>query len=244
MLKRILSIVFTTALVTSCATTVKKNEMNGEELYNKGMDFLEASNPKKALPYLFEAYELSKESYAANLGLADAYLKLGEPEKAISHYEYYISGNKDVYGYGRTIQAYQALSETAKRDSKISELLEVWNGMPEERPLGYVRDSFLELDMKLFAFEEFDPKAPNMIFYRFIQADNAKQSIYVSLGSYDSTSEITRELEGKPEGWRLYHLDGYCSGGHRTYGFYDEKPTYDEVRKTILKIYSNNDFGC
>jgi hypothetical protein len=144
----------------------------------------------------------------------------------------------------RLIQTYQALSMYEKRDRQIRTLQDIWESTEGEKTVGFIRDVFLDNGMKLIAFQEYSPKSPNMIFYRFMSAEEPSSSNFISLGSYDSTTEITREIEGKPEDWRLYYLDGYCENMHSTLGFYDKKPTYDQVRKAVLDIYAKGALAC
>ena len=232
------------AIISACASNQSMEGMGGKDLYNMGMDLLEKGDAKESIRYLQAAYELKKDSFGANLGLADAYLKTGQPKKALPHFEYYASEYKEFYALARLVQTYQSLSMYEERDARIEELHKLWNSTTGEKPAGFIRDVFIDKDMKLLAFQEYSPKSPNIIFYRFTYSDNASSSNFISLGSYDSTTEITRELENKPEGWRLYHLDGYCESMHSTYGFYDEKPTYDQVRKAVLDIYAKGGLAC
>ena len=59
----------------------------------------------------------------------------------------------------------------------------------------------------------------------------------VSLGSYDSTTNISRELGEIGPDDRVFHLDGYApDGSHYTYAFYNSEPDYDTVRKLVFKV--------
>ena len=62
------------------------------------------------------------------------------------------------------------------------------------------------------------------------------EDFYISLGSYDDTTEIARELKKIPTSNRLYHLDEYSASGHKTYAFFNFKPGYDQVRTNVVNI--------
>jgi outer membrane protein assembly factor BamD (BamD/ComL family) len=95
MKKGIIAVFIFTTIISACASNQSLDEGDGEDLYNMGMDLLERGEAKKSIRYLKSAYELKKDSFGANLGLGDAYLKAGEPSKALPHFEYYISEYKE-----------------------------------------------------------------------------------------------------------------------------------------------------
>jgi hypothetical protein len=90
---------------------------------------------------------------------------------------------------------------------------------------------------KVLAFEYFDPQGARQKFLRFSVVDAAgKEDFYISLGSYDTTTEIARELGEISKSARTYHLDEYTETGHKTYAFFKMKPGYDEVRSNVVNI--------
>lgn len=91
--------------------------------------------------------------------------------------------------------------------------------------------------LKVLAFEYFDPGGARRKFLRFSVLDTAgKEDFYISLGSYDDTTEVARELKEIPKAERLYHLDEYTASGHRTYAFFNTKPDYDQARTNVVNI--------
>ncbi len=104
----------------------------------------------------------------------------------------------------------------------------------------YCREQILVNNRKVFAFQYFDPlQSQQSIFYSFVVTDSKGYKAYtISLGSYEHTNQIDRELGNLKEDERLYHLDGYFPSRHQTYGFFNRKqpPTYEEIRPMILKI--------
>ena len=73
------------------------------------------------------------------------------------------------------------------------------------------------------------------MYYRFSIVDEASgdETSFVSLGSYDDTTAISRELGEIPKDARVYHVDRYTGGMHETYGFFNEQPSYETVRKIV-----------
>lgn len=63
-----------------------------------------------------------------------------------------------------------------------------------------------------------------------------EEEFHISLGSYDDTTEIARELGEISKNERLYHLDEYRGTQHKTYAFFKTKPDYDRIRPTVLNI--------
>ena len=56
----------------------------------------------------------------------------------------------------------------------------------------------------------------------------------VVIGSYEATTQISRELGKIPADARVYHADLYLPGVHQTLGFFDKPPAYDAARKIAL----------
>jgi hypothetical protein len=104
----------------------------------------------------------------------------------------------------------------------------------------YCREQFEAGGEKVMVFEEFELKGDRALRYVFSVLDEseAKEKYRISLGSYDSTNaywhESTKPKPKKED--RLFHLDGYYSWGHATFGMYFPEPTYDQVRITVIEI--------
>jgi hypothetical protein len=87
----------------------------------------------------------------------------------------------------------------------------------------------------VFVFEYFSPSGDRAQYLRFcVLNKKGEVDYYISLGSYDSTTEIARELGEIAKDQRLYHLDEYTESHHKTYAFFKTKPDYEEVRAAVV----------
>ena len=177
-----------------------------------------------------------------NLGLASA--AAGQPEKALTYWQRYRTlRSEDWRVLPKLIQTYQALGRIELRDETLAELLRLRAQTLDPEFLDarwFCREQFKMNGRRVLVYQFFEPSGEWMQFYRFLVRNaEGEKDFYISLGSYDMTTQISRELGEIKEDERVYHFDGYYPDGlHRTFGFLDGKtpPTYDEIRPTILKI--------
>jgi len=239
------------ALIFISPLSFSQNDENKyEDAYQKGRELYDLGDYEGAIQsFHILTNELSDDETAGTLWMLGAtYEKLKNYQLALDYYERFKKVRADKwFVYQSLVQLYQANKNFSLRDENIKILYELKSANSDEelnnKP-GYIRDRFIELPTEVLGIEEFTPASPNQIFYRFLIIKDGASQQFVSLGSYDTTTEITRELENKPEGWRLYHLDGYCGDSHKTYGFFEEKPSYDVVREMFVKIYNDKNLLC
>lgn len=140
----------------------------------------------------------------------------------------------------KLIQTYQALGLTEKRDAERGELfkLRAEGNIGELRDAEYyVREQAEFSGRRVMVFEHFELKGDRALRYVFyILGDDGKPEFRISLGSYETTNRIWKELEKRGANERLFHLDGYFPNGHATYGMFTREPTYEETRQMVLKI--------
>lgn len=143
----------------------------------------------------------------------------------------------------KLVQAYQRLDKIAERDREREELLALRRGGKNKElneQIEYCRDRFEAGGRTVMAFELFEFKGPRGVRYVFSIMDDSDQEEYrISLGSYDTTNAIWKEMT-KPaprEGERLFHLDGYFNNGsHVTYGMIRGEPTYEATKGMVIGI--------
>lgn len=141
----------------------------------------------------------------------------------------------------KIIQVYQNLGKTAERDKERTELFDLRKA-GKVKTLNeadfYVREQTEIANRRLMIFEHFELKGSRALRYVFhVLGNDGKSEYRISLGSYDTTNNIWREMEKKKGDERLFHLDGYFqNGGHATYGMFPKEPTYDETREMVVKI--------
>lgn len=140
----------------------------------------------------------------------------------------------------KLIQAYQGLGQTAERDAERDALLKWYSkAKKRERPEQsfFCREQMTVADRKVIVLEFFDPaKDKDQVFYRFmVLGDDGDEEFWFSLGSYETITQISRQLGKIGKKDRLYHLDRYTpDGSHGTMGMYDERPSYDDVRERVV----------
>jgi tetratricopeptide (TPR) repeat protein len=177
-----------------------------------------------------------------NLGLASA--AAGQPEKALTYWQrYHTLRSEDWQVLPRLIQTYQALGRIEPRDETLAELLRLRAQTQDPKFLEarwFCREQFMLDGRRVLAYQFFEPSGEWMQLYRLSVADpGGKEAFFISLGSYEMTNQLSRELGDIQADERVYHFDGYYPDGlHKTFGFLNAKtaPTYEAIRPTILKI--------
>ena len=180
-----------------------------------------------------------------NLGLV-LYLD-GEPKEAIAPWSHLreLEPN-DWQVITKLIQAYTACGESHKkvREQTISELYELRKSeeIPElTKAKFFIRDQIVYEDNRIYVFEYYDMDAGwrlgPLLWKFYITEENEPTGQLITVGSYDTTTALAIEQGRIEEDERIYHLDEYLDdGGHRTYGFFINKPDYDQIKATTLEI--------
>jgi tetratricopeptide (TPR) repeat protein len=172
-----------------------------------------------------------------NLGLW--YAQLQKPAKALVAWQAFRRLEPDNWhGRAKLIQAYQALGDTVQRDRERAALLELRrSGTDAElaRQTSYCREQFRVGTQDVMAFEVFEPGGERRVYHYFLLPgpDGQPRGRY-SLGSYDRTTQVARELGQIGKDARLYHLDWYTERAHATFGFYQTLPAYEQVRADVI----------
>ena len=142
----------------------------------------------------------------------------------------------------KLVQAYEAAGIAQSRDKMIKELYELRSANTNSdlaQQAFFCRDQFEHKKKKVMVFEHYALVGDRAVKWKFmVLKDDGDEDYVVSLGSYEATNEVSRELGELKKGQRLYHLDGYYNGGasHRTYGFYEGQPSYDAIKQQVKKV--------
>jgi len=231
-----------TLLLAATAVAEEKPEtLSAEAAFKTATELMGKRDYKRAIPYLIRVQTDAPvdSSVLWNLGLAFA--ATGEHSKAIETWQSYRKiAPDDWQARAKLVQSYQALGDIKARDEEIKSLYEYRNNSPNpevntaER---FCREQAVMGKRSVFVFEYFSPSGDRKQFLRFCVL-NKKGDVdyYISLGSYDSTTEIARELGEIRKDERLYHLDEYRDNSHSPHGFFKTKPDYDEVRAMVLSV--------
>lgn len=140
----------------------------------------------------------------------------------------------------KLVQVYEALQNLPEREKERDELLALYTKLKADpnMPPNYCRDQFTVGDRAVQAFENFEfggDMAVRYIFYVF-RAGGERPEYSISLGSYATTNQYMRERGSLQPGERLFHLDEYRPGGHRSLQFYKNEPPYDVVKSAVQEI--------
>jgi hypothetical protein len=135
----------------------------------------------------------------------------------------------------RAVFIHQVFNERGARDKALRRLyaLRKRSKVPSDH---YLRDQFVVKNQMIQVREYFELKGERAKKYVFvIMQPDRKITSNLSLGSYATTNAIIRELEKRTK--PLFHLDGYFNNGklHKTYGFYDDEPSYDTVKRDAIR---------
>ncbi|MBN2382431.1 tetratricopeptide repeat protein [bacterium] len=232
-------------VVVSCICAGVAADRDPKEDFRQATDLMEAGKYAEAIPLLdrvLVAYP-DDPSVLWNIGIAT--VEAGNHSRALDAWQRYrLKAPKDWRALAKIIQSYQALAQLDNRDAAREELLTHWKTVlskEEKSPLYYCREQFSVAGRKVLALEYFDPSGPRRIYYRFSVTDSSgREDYYISLGSYDTTTEIARELGEIGNDQRAYHIDKYDGPEHKTFTHFNEEPKYDAVRKIVVNILQGN----
>ncbi len=146
----------------------------------------------------------------------------------------------------KLIQTYQALNKRREREAERAELFALRADARKKNPNSealkqkdYCRDQFEASGRSVFAYEFFEMEGRRARRYKFIvlKKGGDSEDFNISLGSYAATNDYFRQSGKLKPGQRVFHLDGYYAGGlHKTFGFFDQEPTYDATRVLVEEI--------
>ena len=211
------------------------------DLFPEAIDLAEAGRLEEAVTVMEKVQNVEPDhpDVLWNLGLW--YAKLERHRDALYVWKHYRRVRPGEWqARAKLIQAYQALGETAWRDSERAALLTWYAGLPQELrpdPDLFCREQFRVGERRVMAFEFFEPAGIKRVYLRFsILDDNGTESSWYSLGSYDATTEIARATGEIGDGERIYHLDHYSEDYHSTVQFFREMPSYETAREMVVAV--------
>lgn len=219
------------------------NKMNFSANFNSANIYIGQGYNKKAEKYYLQAIKIKPDNLNVNYNLGQLYQNTKQHPLAIKYFSKIIQLDSSEWrALAKIIQENQALGKLVERDAAIKKMYALWRkgGVNDLLKQGfYVREQH-QVDMgKVFVLEYFELKGERARKYVFKVQDpkTGKNKMDVSLGSYNSTTQISRELGDIGPNDRVYHLDGYTPDAtHYTYAFYNSEPQYDVVRKLVYKV--------
>lgn len=142
----------------------------------------------------------------------------------------------------KLIQAYQASGLEGERRSEQEELVNLWKvtANPEFKAQdSYTMDQFKVGDRQVLTRVPFQSKPDRKVLYKFLITKPGVDDLedyYLSLGSYEATTQFARESGQIKANERLYHLDQYLPRGHATFAMVAGLPAYNEVKQWVRDI--------
>jgi hypothetical protein len=144
----------------------------------------------------------------------------------------------------KIIQAYSASGQNKEREKRIKELQSLRSSgkYPDlNEATFFIRDQFQAGEFYVYVFDYYDMDANWRMgpiawkFYLTKEGEDVER--FISLGTYDTTTQISRELGKIGEDDRIFHLDEYWSNGsHATHGMYTNIPKYDPIKAKVIEI--------
>jgi tetratricopeptide (TPR) repeat protein len=138
----------------------------------------------------------------------------------------------------KLVQLCEALEKATERDEHLARLRLLSEKAPDVQPW-FCREQFVAADKQVLAFEYFELNGPMALKYRFeVSEKRGEKSLYrITLGSYELTTQIARELGEIEKGQRMFHLDSYAGREHSTFAMIGSKPpSYEQTRKMVVEI--------
>jgi tetratricopeptide (TPR) repeat protein len=209
--------------------------------FELAVDLAAGGEIRRAISEMEEVLEVYSEHEDVLWNLGIWYSRISEHSKAILMWERYRQiAPRDWQARAKLIQAYQALGRIEERDTERTALIawykETGHTMGEVDL--FCREQFLVDQTRFMAFERFAPLGDRKIFFIFaVVTPEGTEAFRYSLGSYEETTLVARELGEIGAQERVYHLDQYGDDYHSTIAFFHTLPTYEQLREQVVAAF-------
>ncbi|MBI3862527.1 MAG: tetratricopeptide repeat protein [Planctomycetia bacterium] len=209
-----------------------------ETLVRGGGESGPQESPEK-LNQLRTAVDKNPDSAEVRRDYGQALQNAGESEQA---YEQFAAlarlDPQSLLAESKLVQLCEALKKTTERDEHLANVRRISEKTGGTQPW-FCREQFTAGEKQVVAFEYFELNGPMAVKYRFeVSGKKGDKSLYrITLGSYDVTTQLSRELGQIKKDERMYHLDSYAGRAHSTYAFIGSRlPSYEQTRKLAVEI--------
>jgi hypothetical protein len=241
--KNLKRVVFSLLILLPFQTAVAQNST-----LDKANEAFDKHDFKTALVLYEKVLEKETDNLDVIMWASQAAKKERENEKQISLLRLLVKkDSKRLKGRKLLIKALEENNQTVECETEIKELISVWKLQSDEvkkKETYFSRDYFTVGEYNVGVFQYYKLKGEMAKRYHFlVQKGKNTQPYAITLGSYDSTTQIERELGNIKSHERVWHLDGYTGKQHFTYAFFNKELTYLEVKEMVIKIVEDDDIG-
>lgn len=231
-----------TSAITAYKSVLALNKENFDANFYLAAIHAVKGNTASAENHFLAALEQNPKDLASHYNLGQLYQNEKRHILAIERFEKVAQLDpNDWRAIQKLVQENEAINDRPSRDLAIEAIYNFWrtNADDELRQQEfYIREQKELENGKLYVLEYFELKGERARKFVFkLRNEQTEEFLFeVSLGSYDSTTDISRSLGEIGPDDRVYHLDGYAPNGtHYTYAFFNSLPTYDDVKKLALE---------
>lgn len=221
------------------------DRMNFRANFNLANIYANDGSIQKAEEHYLAALKKEPDDPDSNYNLGQLYQNTNEHQLAIKYFSIVVDLDATEWrAIAKIVQENEVLGKLEAKDIAIREMYDLWRRaeVGDLQDQGFFIREQREIDGgKLFVLEYFELKGERARKFIFKLQDvvTGDSKFEVSLGSYDVTTQISRELGEIGADERVYHLDGYGpDGSHYTFAFFHSVPDYEVVREMALKVLS------
>lgn len=175
-----------------------------------------------------------------NLGLMNYLAE--DFDAAIKHWKNLQTLNPDDWRVReKLVQAYWGAGDKKAANLEIAQLREARNSKKYKELAEkefFICDQFQIGKVRAFVIEYYELKGERPLAWKFLLRSGDEDLDHrFSVGSYPSATDFARAQGTIAPNERQYHLDGYWNdGSHATYGFYRNRPDYQDIRNAVQQI--------
>jgi len=192
---------------------------------------------------------VNQKTFTTLFNLGVVYFTNKNYEKALELFK--LGADFDWTVLAKLVQCYSALKQNSERNATISKLYEkhAKGEIPQPR---FCREQIQSPHGTILCYEFFTFSgqfgACKILFLWENQSEieQVRQNVFpyrVSLGSYDSTNDIAREMGNVPGNQRLWHIDSYfVNNSHKTIKMIisEEPPAFDVIKEICIEAMTDS----
>ena len=218
---------------------IELDPKNDAAMFKCGTVLMKLGKQDDALVLFLKAAKLNPSAINAFHNAGQIYQNLGRHAEAVEQFRVAAKLAPDDWRVrAKLIQLYEALGKPKERDRARSQLFRLKKKGSVDKNL-YCRDQFRIGNKKVFALEYFELTGDMAVRYSFVVSEgDSEQSLYrITLGSYEATTQMAREMGRIEKDERRFHLDRYFPDEkHETFAFFTNQPAYGKIKRMVRAI--------